>query len=219
MNLTLVNNHVLFALAANRRMQPDWSRSWQTEVVPAVTAAESRRGLRAQPRIQLKFLITPSNVAEQVELNECVMAAKKSGLACAPLHGRSGGLLEAANGSTSIVVNNTYEWAVGLWIFLRHRNGTVETRQLTAVNLAGEEWTLEFTDALTQNYPAKTNVQPLLFGEFACDEMAGKSPTVGPVTISITELESARNAEVGEEEAPTGDGIGTWAVEDDNIVQ
>jgi hypothetical protein len=219
MNVTLINDHVLLAIAPDRRQRPDWSRAWKTEVAAAVTEAETRRALRPQPRVRLDYAITPRNLAEQIELSECVMAARKSGLACSPYHGRSSRLLSEAAESDSVTVDNAFAWAVGDWIFLRHRSGAVEVRQLTAVNLVDQEWTLEFADVLEQTYVVGAMVWPILFGEFACDEMTGLSPQTGPLRVSITELESPRATQLGEEEAPSGDGIGTWAVEDDNIVQ
>jgi hypothetical protein len=219
MNPTLVNGHVLFWFSADRKVQPDWSRTWHSEIAPAVTAAETRRGLRARPPVKLAWLITPATLTEQIALHECVMAAKKSGLAAAPYHGRSSQLQAEAAASTSVVVNNNFAWAVGDWIFLRHANGTIETRQLTAVNLVDGEWTLDFAAALDETHAASALIWPLLFGEFAAEEMEARSPKTGPLRVSITELISARSAQLGAVAPPAGTGIGVWKIEDTFIVQ
>lgn len=216
--VTLVNNHVLFALDANRKVQPEWSRTGQSDVVAAVTAAESRRAVRVMPRVRLAFQISPVNLAEQIELDNCVMAAMKSGLACAPYHGRSSVLTASAAAVTSITVNNNFSWAVGDYIFLQASNGDYEVRQLTSAVLASGTWTLGFTGALTGDYSAGSMVWPLLFGQFTAEDMAARSAQYGPIKISITELISARTGQVGALVAPGGSGIGSMIIGETFIV-
>jgi hypothetical protein len=213
--VTLVNNHVLFSLMADRKVQPEWSRTGQSDVVAAVTAAESRRAMRVMPRVRLSFLISPRNLAEQIELDNCVMAASKSGLAAAPYHGRSSSISSVA--STSVVLNNNFSWAVGDYLFLRSASG-FEVRLLTSAILTSDLWTLGFTGALTGDYSAGNLAWPLLFGEFATEEMEALSPQYGPVKIAITELISARTVQVGELVAPGGSGIGSMIIGETFIV-
>src|SRR5690349_12811880 len=125
----LVNNHVLFANEADWTVRPQWQRAWKTAVVDALTKAQSRFGLRSNPRASLQFTITPVSQQEQARFDDCIRAAKKSGLACAPMHGR-GALLTADASGDEITTNEGWPWAIGDYCFFRFGD-TYEVRQLT----------------------------------------------------------------------------------------
>ena len=209
--VTLVNNHVLFPHPADWRTRPEWSRRWENEITDAVTGAETRRALRSQPRVSLAFTITPRTIDERARLSDRVLAATKSGLACAPYHGRAASL-DADGSGTEITVRAGRTWAVGDYIFLRASDDSYEVRQLTAVNLAAGIWTLEFADALTAEYPAGAFVWPLIFGAFDAGEMSARSPVVGPIRVTIRELVSLASAQLGAVAPPGGTGIGSMAI-------
>lgn len=219
--MELINQHVLFAQPADWKQPPTWSRVWQNQVASAVTGAESRLGVRAQPRVGLEFTITPRNLAEQIELNECVLAAKKSGLACAPYHGRGCALTAtAAADATAKTLRANFAWAAGDWALFCDANGHAEAHEITAVGTPGTGLTtLQPAEALTRAYSAGLLVWPLLFGRFECDELPARSGVNGPARIKITERIAARTAQVGVDPVVSGSGIGYWKIGDTFIVQ
>ncbi len=208
-----INNHVLFPNVANWARRPEWSRQWENEIGTAVTGAETRNALRSQPRITLAFTITPRTTGEQIEFDDRIRAAAKTGFACAPYHGRGAILNDDAMATdVSVTVKAGRTWAVGDYLFLRASDESYEVRLLTAVNLSAGIWTLEFDDALAGNYPAGSFAWPLIFGEFKPDEMTARSPRTGPARITIRELTSPATAALGAVVPSVGTGIGSMKV-------
>jgi hypothetical protein len=209
--MTLINDHVLFPQPCDWAARPEWARQWESGVSTATTGAESRRGLRPEARESLTFLITPADAVAQAEFAEQINAARKSGLACAPAHGHGATLTAPAVG-TEVTVTAGRTWRVGEQLFFQAADESYEVRELTAVNLTDDVWTLGFDDALTGTYAAGQLVWPLLFGEFRCDQIGAEMPTCGPARISIAELTAAASAQLGAVTPPGGTGIGSMAI-------
>lgn len=215
MSVELVNGHVLFPNAADWTQKPKWSRAWQNVVIGAVTGQESRQALRANPRVTLSFRLTPVGIGATQMLDDRLRAAAKSGLACAPYHGR--GCLIAATvlaGVSGVTVNNAWPWQAGDYFFSGNENAS-DAKLVTEAELADAVWTLTLDDALDFDHVAGAFAWPLLFGEFSADDLAALTPRIGAAAIKITELVSGRTAQVGAVTPDAGDGIGSMIIGED----
>lgn len=214
MSVELINNHVLFPHPANWNFLPQWSRRWQSEISDGVTGAESRFALRTQPRQTLSFLISPRNAIEQALLDARMLAAKKSGKACAPFHGRAS-VLNAECSTDSVVLQSAFwPWAVGDTIFFRQNSLEYETRTLTAVD--GVNLTLNA--AVDDTYAAGALVWPMFYGKFSAEDLGVVTNQRGAIRVTLSELIAPSSAQVGELEGPVGAGIGVMELEDTFVV-
>jgi hypothetical protein len=210
MSVATINNHVLFAQDADWRFAPDWKRRWQTEVSASVTGSQSRRSLRSVARHSLTFQITPTDLNEQVRLDDALRQAKKTGLACAPLHGRAC-RIEGSFTGTELICGRGWDWQAGDYVHVANDTGYEVAEVESADYDEGDElWTLTLADALIGNYI--NFVRPILFGKFDCTEMTAITPTLGPVRITISELVSSRSVQIGVTPV-AADGIGVMALE------
>lgn len=192
----LVNNHVLFPNPANWTRRPKWQRSWQNEVADAVTVSESRVALRSDPLAALTFLITPQSQQEQARFDDRVRAAKKLGLACAPLHGFSQVLAEDVAGDEAHVLDGR-EWNVGDYIFFRGGDDSYESFQVETASLVSGVWILGLSGFFTGIHLAGELVWPMIFGTFSASEMSATTPNLGQLPITIAETLSPRSAQIG----------------------
>ena len=95
--ITIINGFVLFAHRANWITAPTGKRVWETEIAEVLPGAETRQALRSAARRQLACNLTAATLPERSRLDARVDAAKKSGLACAPLRGRGCPLAQILN--------------------------------------------------------------------------------------------------------------------------
>ncbi len=212
MTIEYINDHVLLSLPANWAQQPDWQRRWQTEITDGVTGNEARFALTAEPRRQISWLVTPWTAAQQNLLDDMVMIAKKSGLACAPYWGRSSQLAaDVTNVTVSLSLSGT-AWANGDRIFLLDDSNpqapVYNARQISGV--AGSVLTI--SQAVTQTFKAKRLVWPILFGKFTCQDMTAQTGIRGSMLLSVSELEPATNATLGAVIPSGAVGIGVMKV-------
>src|SRR4051812_26279185 len=117
-----IDNHVLFPHVANFTTRPSRKRSWLTGISETVTGHQSRFALRAQPRLSLTFTLTPRTLQEQAQLEDRILAAKKSGLACAPFWGRASVLQSDCTTNAVVLQSAFWPWKVGNWIGLFRRD-------------------------------------------------------------------------------------------------
>src|SRR6187431_2264601 len=85
----IIDGHVLIPHRANWREQPDWQRAWRTEIGGGLVGHEARIAPRVAPRIRLSWTISARDLQDRALLEARLIAARKSGKACAPYWGRS----------------------------------------------------------------------------------------------------------------------------------
>lgn len=208
--VTLINSHVLFPHAPNWAERPKWSRAWETGLSGGVTGAESRQSLRAVPRVSLQWVITPVTLAEQQQLDDRVLAAKKSGLACAPYWGRAS-VLQAAGSTDELTLQPpVWTWAEDDYLFLLDEsdleNPVYNLRQVTGVGAGGEQITLD--SAVSQTFPAGSLVWPIFFGKFTGEDFKAAHGRRAGFQIKIAEMTSPQSQTVGDA-IVVNPGIGT----------
>ncbi|HVU07864.1 MAG TPA: hypothetical protein VHG89_04895 [Verrucomicrobiae bacterium] len=215
--ITSVNNHVLLPHPANWGDSPPTSqRVWQTEIVAALTGAEQRQALRAVSRRQLTFTVTARTLPERARLEARVEVATKSGLACAPLHGRACVLAQNANGN-SLTLNPAvaWNWQAGDYAFLMDDDQTFDALPVAVVN----GLTLDFgLGTLNFNWPQGRLVWPLIFGKFSADKANALDGFLSEQKLTIAELVGARSVPLGVIPASVP-GIGTTLIGSTFIVQ
>lgn len=209
--MTLINDHVLFPFTPQWARRPEFSRAWQNAVEPGVLGNETRLGLRAVPRRSLTFETLNLTRPELGQLNDALLAAKKSGLACAPFHGRAATLAADTEGDFLQLVETAWTWRAGDYVFFGDSAG-FEVGRIAVVDIDMGIRLLTLEDALANVYPAGAYCWPLVFGKFSGDGEDARSPSFGPARITITELVSPAAAQLGEVEAPEGEGFGYDAV-------
>ncbi len=205
--IELVNDHVLFPELANWFEKPLWQRRWQTEISSAVTGAESRIALRAEPRASLTWLVTPVNMPDQAIFDDQIRAAKEGGFACAPYAGRAF-ILQGDVDADTAGLDRDWPGTFALFVLFITSSGLYEVREVAA---AGTD-TITLDQAVARTYAAGTFCWPLIFGKFTCEDMPARSPAYGPLKITIEELVSPASEQLGEVVADTSEGIGSWAV-------
>ena len=212
MSVELVNDHVLLPDTADWSTPPKWSRRWHNEIADGVTGAEARAALRAQPRISLSYQLTPASVAAAQMLDDRLRAALKSGLACCPFFGRGGEITSNAGiGDEVVSVQDAFTWAAGDYFFVGDEiNG--EAIMVTAAVLTDGVWELTLDAAFTSAHLAGALGWPLLFGQPVVSELQALTTRLATVPITLTELVSARSAQLGTVTAPGGAGIGVMAI-------
>lgn len=205
-----VNNHILLPFPPNWKARPDWSRRWSSEIAEGVLGSESRRALRAAPLRSLSFTVLARELTELTRLDDAILAAKKTGLACAPFHGRGYELAEDVFLDGAALTRN-WSPAFASWLFLANSADEYEVREIT--DYAADA--LTFDDAVGRTYYAGTLCWPLIFGKFTVAQMAGRSGDHAAVKLTITELVSPLSVQLGEVTPPAGGGIGVMAIADD----
>jgi hypothetical protein len=208
MPVNLINDFVLFPNPANWADAPTWKRIWETEVSESVTGAESRNALRSQPRVTLSWLITPRTLPEQLQLDDRLRAAAKSGKACAPLWGRASILAANVTNTTVNLSAPSWNWRVGDYIFFLDTNGNYDVRQLSAV--IGAAFTLSQT--VSRTYLAGSQVWPILFGKFSSENMEAVTSWHGSVNVTIQEMTPSGSAVVGSFTNGSDVGIGVMKI-------
>jgi hypothetical protein len=214
MSVQLVNGHVLFPHRANYGELPQWERRWQNEVVDSEFGQESRFALREVPRVMIKWKVTSADIAENSQLADRILAAKKSGLACAPYWGRGSELAAIVSGSTIEIEASLWPWAQDDYCLLIDASGNFEVGQLAGV--AGS--TLTLTGPVARPYHSGGFVWPLIFGQFAADGLSALTARFGEATLTIVELTSPDTVGIGTP-SPGPDGIGEWIIEDTFVCQ
>ncbi len=213
--IALVNDFVLFPHRANYGTEPSWQRRWENQVVDSEFGEESRAGLRAVPRVLIQWGITSRDIAEQSQLMDRILAARKSGKACAPHWGRGSELAAAVTGTAvAIESDSTWPWQAGDFAFLVDDAGDYDAIEVDSVGVSS----FTLVSPVTRSYHAGTFVWPLVFGKFGCDNYRALTARVGEASMSITELTS-RDAETVGSTTPNPGGIGYWYLEDDFEVQ
>lgn len=200
MAVELINDHVLFPQRANWAVDPEWSRAWETQVTNGLKGPESRTGLRAVPRVTLKWVPSIKNLQQLAQLDDQVRAALKSGKACCPYWGRASRLSLDCTAAAATLQATPWPWEVNDWIFfLDQDTREFNVRQVT--NVAGLVLTLQA--AVTRTFRANTLVWPLLFGKLTQATLAAETSRHGAYPIAITENTPAAAIEpVGEYTPP-----------------
>ncbi len=194
--ITLINGFVLISNWPNWDKPPVIKRNWETEIDLELPGGEVRAALRAVSRRSLTFTVTSPHLTERTRLESRIDAAKLSGLACAPLHGRMSPLGANANEGTdslTLAVTN-WNWQIGDYAILLHSDLSFDIQQVT--NVAG--LTLTLAGNLTNNWFTGKKVWPLIFGTLTTpNKFDALNAHVNQVEITITELTSARAAQLG----------------------
>lgn len=213
MNVELINNHVLFPEPANWSEKPSWQRRWQNVVSPSITGAESRLGVRAEPRSSLTWRITRSQIVDLACFDDRIRAAKKSGRACSAFHGR-GYILQADVTAATAVLDRDWSNAFAPYILFVTSDDLYEVREVVGVDAN----TITLDDDVARTYGSGSFCWPLIFGKFTCEEMPARTPQHANLKLTISELVSPSSAQLGEVEVPVGSGIGFWHIEDNFVV-
>ena len=214
--MTSINGHTVFphnGWAAGGPLA--YKRRWQTGVAIGLTGAEQRSALRAVPRHELTCSFTAESLQERSRLDARVDQAKKSGLGCMPFFGRSTLLLaNAAAGANSISVmaNPAWLWAAGDYAILVQDDLTFDV--LLVGSVAG---TTLNTQPTTLNWASGSPVWPLLFGAFGAEAQDAHSAFYASIKITISQLVSERNAQVGVTPAHVP-GVGEQVIGSTNII-
>lgn len=213
MSVETVNGHVLFPHQANFGAAPSLDRWWETEIADSEFGQESRFGLRAVPRKVLKWDVTAQDLQEQSQLADRILAAMRSGLACAPHWGRGSVLVNRVTGVTVTIETSLWPWAADDYLIFIDDNGDYEVAQiLTAVGT-----TITLTASVASPH-SSVYVWPLIFGRFSVDGYSLLTSRHGQATLAISELTSPESVTVGTQ-GPAIDGIGGWIIGDTFIVE
>lgn len=215
MSVELVNGHVLFPHRSNWSTPPDMDRSWQSNVIDSEFGDETRFSLRQFPRRTVRWYVTARDLTEQSQLADRILAAKRSGLACAPAWGRSCELAAAVTAAAVQVEPTLWPWAQGDFLLLIDDGGNHDARQVASV--LGNVLTLSVP--VSRPYHAGLLIWPLIFGKFVADSLQLITMRNGHATLSISELTSPDSADRLGTPGPGGEGIGFWYVEQDFVVQ
>ena len=214
MSVELVNDHVLLPMRANYADAPVADRRWQNTLEDAEFGNESRFALRSVPRRSVRWRVTPSDIQQNARLLDQIIAARKSGLACAPFFGRGSEIAVEVTGTTLEIEPTLWEWNEGDYLILIDEAGGYDVRQVETV--VGETITLD--SAVSRAYGCGLFVWPLIFGRFDCDSLSALRAEIGEASLSVQELTSGEAETVGVAGPPI-DGIGGWIIEDTFIVQ
>jgi hypothetical protein len=209
MSVTLVNGHVLIPLCANYSSGISRERRWTDEVCESEFGSESRFALSALARNVIGFRVTPTDVQQTSRLIDQILAASKSGLACAPFYGRGIAIATTVTAATLVIEATEYPLAVDDYLILVDDDGNYDVRQIDAI--AGDTITLDSAVTSGRSYRAGSLVWPLLFGKFRCENLNALLEEAGEASITIAEQVSLQAATIGTAEPPI-DGIGGWII-------
>ncbi|HWD20519.1 MAG TPA: hypothetical protein VHB20_14700 [Verrucomicrobiae bacterium] len=215
-----INNHILLPHPANWSTLVDWQRTWETNTADSVLGHESRVAVRATPRRQISFLLTPWSVTEQNRLDDRLRAAAQGGLACAPYWGR-GAVLEGPVRSDSphlSLDDVVWTWSIGDYIFLfdadaypAHLYFDVGLIAGVDVDTDGGVTNLTLSANPSRAYPAGGRAWPMVFGEFSAQDMSAVTAQRGAVQVTLRELQSPEDAVVNGP-VTIGSGLGATVV-------
>jgi hypothetical protein len=182
--IEIVDGHVLIPHRANWREQPDWQRAWRTEIGGGLVGHEARIAPRVAPRIRLSWTISARDLQDRALLEARLIAARKSGKACAPYWGRSCVLAADVTSKTVTLEPTPWKWFVGDWIFLMDPTGEFDVREITGVAAT----TLTLSQAVSRTYAAGLQVWPVLFGRLIAEEIAAETSHRGHIRCSLQEI-------------------------------
>ena len=186
-------NHVLIPHPANWASPPTFKRTWQSEIVSGLPGNETRSALRAVPRRQITFTITTRTLAERARLDARIEAATKSGLACAPLHGRACVLAAATVNTLTLASPLAWNWQAGDYAILLEDDQTCDVAKISAVN----QNTLDLETPLQLNWFTGHLVYPLIFGKFSAEKQSALDGALAEQTLTVAELVSSRAVAIG----------------------
>lgn len=214
--ITYINNCVLFPHRPNWGMPPSAKRVWQSEIAASLPGNETRQSLRAVARRQVTFTVTARTLPERARWDGRVNAATKSGLACAPLHGRAAVLAANVNAGANLLTlsSSAWNWQAGDYAILIADDLTFDMAAVRVV----EGNVLTLADDLHFGWPAQALCWPLIFGKFSAQKMNALDGASGEQKITVAELTSARSVTIGNLPA-TVPGIGTATIGSTFIVQ
>lgn len=217
--LTINGGHVLFPHRVNTAQDPTWEKRWENQIADSEFGRESRASLRKASRLTLRWTVTSLDVAEDNQLADRILAAKKTGLAAAPLWGRGSQLAFDASGSQAILEPTLWQWRPGDWAFFLDASGNFDAALVDSLDPFGVGGpVLNLATPLAGSYRAGELVWPIIMGKFSADNLSGLTPQHGQAQLSISELTSRDAAGLGAY-GPQLDGVGYWIIEDTNIVQ
>jgi hypothetical protein len=195
MAVELLNDHVLLPHRPNWKTDPQWSRTWETKVAAGVTGAESRTAVRALPRHSLKYQVSVLDLQEQAMLDDRVRAALKSGRVCTPFWGR--GQQPTAAFQTEVIVDNTWPWGVGDYVFTMNVHREWEVQPIDEINdLGGGQFELLFAPGFDVEHPVRQLVWPILYGELISPDLNALTSWHGELLLEIRELAAPASADV-----------------------
>jgi hypothetical protein len=208
MTVTLINGFVLISHFPNWNYPPSAKRIWDSEIAMGLPGGETRQALRAVARRQVTFTVTAQSIQERVRLEARLDAAKLSGLACAPLHGRRSVLAQAANGGGNglTLASTAWTWQAGDYAALILNDTTFDVIEVAAVDVTGLILTL--AGNLANSWAANALCWPVIFGTLTSDKAAAIDSEISQIKITIAELTSGRSAQIG---VTPGAGVGVGA--------
>jgi hypothetical protein len=231
--LNIINGCVLFPHMPDWGSAPTNRRVWETNIAEAINGAESRSAMRSVPRRDISFLVTAQSLGERSRLEARMDAALESGFGCAPLHGRSSTLMNAANAGSrvNILLNlgGGWNWKAGDYAMLLQDDLTYDIAAVVNVGLTADgNWTadsplpidqptLTLAAPLNWSWNAGMQVRPIVFGKFSCAKQEALNGNLGAVKLTISELTSARSTQIGQLAAQPP-GIGQQVIGKTNIV-
>jgi hypothetical protein len=192
-------------------------RVWETEITEALLGQETRQALRAVARRQIIFTVTATTPSGRSRLDARVDAALKSGLGCAPLHGRAcflGANLAAGANSLTLAAGGAWNWQAGDYVALLQDDMTFDVLPVTGV--AGLVLSLAAT-APAYNWTLGALAWPVIFGAFTADKEAAVSGMLAQWKVTVTELVSGRSAQIGVSPAHVP-GVGEQVIGSTNVI-
>ena len=214
MSVATINGFVLFPHRANYGTEPTWERRWESQVADSEFGSESRTALRAVPRVMIRWGVTSRDIAEQSQLMDRIVAARRSGRACSPMWGRGSELASTVTGAAVSLEPTLWNWREGDFAFFVDDAGNFDCIEVAAVGVNS----LTLLSPVSRSYHSGNYIWPLIFGRFGADNVQALTARNGQCSLSITELTS-RDAETVGATTPGGEGVGSWIIEDDNEVQ
>lgn len=217
MIVKIINGCVLFSHGANWATAPACQRIWETEIAESLPGAEARQALRATPRRSLTFTITAATLQERSRLDARLDAAKVSGYACAPLHGRAAFLAAAtaAGVNTLTLASSSWAWAAGDYAILIADDLTYDVQPVVGVDNTGLVLTL--AGNTTYGWAAGALCWPLLFGKFSAGKEMPLNAWLAHQPVTIKETVSSRAAQIGATPAQPP-GVGQQAIGSTNVI-
>lgn len=167
----------------------DYQCRWENSIAEALTAAEERAAWRQRPLRQLRYTVSPVDLAERILLEERLLAALKSGLATVPYWGRSSTLASDATSASLLVTIETsaWPWQTGDWIFFMDDQRRWDLVQLANVSGA----TLTLASALSRTYPKGSAVWPTLSGRLSVGDQTVLTNHQGEIELGLVETDPA----------------------------
>lgn len=197
-----------------------WSRKWHTGISTGTKGGEARSSLRSLPLHMLACSFLAATLPESQRLDARCDQATKSGLGVMPFLGRAMLLANNAaigDGSITLAAAPNWTWTQGDFIFIGN-DAAFDAIEVTGTSGGGLVLALASNLANAWTGGA-TNVWPLLFGKFDGKKQTAVSGHVGHWDVSIEQLASERNAQLGTVTPPAGSGVGVDVVGTSNTVQ